>query len=235
LGLRGDGKNEWVVVQRAGDVIPQVVRKVPDAAAIAIASAAENAAETAATGAGGNVGNDDDGSGSSSCVNDVSDVEEGGNGDALSSLSKQVFPSKQVSTSEGVWEMPSVCPSCGAAVFLGQTTNADAASLSPPPSLSSPSSSSVVAHYCSGGMACSAQAVERLAHFVSRSALNLGGLGRAKLKVVMMMERVMVMMIFFATPHIDSANQTIFCIFVFSFMWHIRTCILGEWCGMHRI
>lgn len=59
------------------------------------------------------------------------------------------------------FEMPQVCPVCGSAV----TQDADKA-----------------AYRCTGGMSCTAQRLYSLAHFVSRTALDIEGLGEGVLQ-----------------------------------------------------
>lgn len=56
------------------------------------------------------------------------------------------------------WAFPHSCPECGAAVRVEDAT-----------------------HYCTGGMACPAQELARLTHFVSREAMNIDGLGPKQL------------------------------------------------------
>ena len=56
------------------------------------------------------------------------------------------------------WNMPSSCPDCGAPVRVEDST-----------------------HYCTGGIACPAQQLARLSHFVSREAMNIDGFGPKQL------------------------------------------------------
>lgn len=56
------------------------------------------------------------------------------------------------------WEMPRSCPDCSSDVRSEDST-----------------------HYCMGGMACPAQELGRLTHFVSREAMNIDGLGPKQL------------------------------------------------------
>lgn len=56
------------------------------------------------------------------------------------------------------WTMPATCPECGGAVIAEDST-----------------------HRCTGGMACAAQQLARLSHFVSREAMNIDGFGQKQL------------------------------------------------------
>ncbi len=54
------------------------------------------------------------------------------------------------------YEFPKTCPVCGSEVIREEGE---------------------AVHYCTGGLVCSAQAVEKLKHFVSRNALDIDGIG----------------------------------------------------------
>lgn len=59
------------------------------------------------------------------------------------------------------FHFPKMCPECGSLVVREQNE---------------------VAHYCTGGLFCPKQVVERLKHFVSRDALNIEGLGNRNIE-----------------------------------------------------
>lgn len=62
----------------------------------------------------------------------------------------------------GEWEMPTTCPECGSAVHqIGAE------------------------HFCSGGSSCPAQRLYRIAHFASRGALDIDGLGEKTVAVLL--------------------------------------------------
>ena len=126
---------DMVIVERAGDVIPHVVSRSPNAA--------------------------------SSISGDIS--------------------------RGAVWSMPPFCPVCSSPVERHVLSAAShrkkntamtdlPGKLMPDTNRHMINSSTSATYRCTGGVHCPAQAVEGLAHFVSRRALNLGGIGRAKLQ-----------------------------------------------------
>ena len=110
----------------------------------------------------------------------------------------------RASTRGAPWSMPLVCPACGSSVErhllslptpnkiaamekekLGSSQTADRIELdtsSVNDALSASGARAAAAFRCTGGLHCPAQTVEGLAHFVSRRALNIDGIGRAKLQ-----------------------------------------------------
>ena len=89
-------------------------------------------------------------------------------------------------------EHAAICPVCSspverhvlsAQVIERKTPQADLpGKLMPDTNRHMINSSTSATYRCTGGVHCPAQAVEGLVHFVSRRALNLGGIGRAKLQ-----------------------------------------------------
>ena len=65
------------------------------------------------------------------------------------------------------FKMPEVCPECGSAAVRYEDDKGEPES----------------ARRCTGGLICPAQAVERLKHFVSRSALDIDGLGAKQVEL----------------------------------------------------
>lgn len=65
------------------------------------------------------------------------------------------------------FEMPSVCPECGSVAVREKDDKGECEA----------------ARRCTGGLICPAQAVERLKHFVSRSALDIEGLGAKQVEL----------------------------------------------------
>lgn len=63
--------------------------------------------------------------------------------------------------SRQIWMMPEHCPSCGSIVTKDQNESDS---------------------YCSGGLRCHAQIIERLKHLVSRDALDIDGIGEEVIK-----------------------------------------------------
>jgi DNA ligase (NAD+) len=80
------------------------------------------------------------------------------------------------------FKLPSTCPVCNSPTERGMiesnsSSNSNSSSSSSHPS--SPSTQPGVIVRCTGGLLCSAQAIESINHFASRDAVDIKGLGPA--------------------------------------------------------
>ncbi len=81
-------------------------------------------------------------------------------GDVIPELVGPMIDRRPEGTTE--WEMPSSCPECGSPVHqIGAE------------------------HYCSGGVTCPEQRLYRIAHFSSRLAMDIEGLGETKVAILL--------------------------------------------------
>jgi DNA ligase (NAD+) len=81
-------------------------------------------------------------------------------------------PDDEFGDGSGKITPPRACPSCG--------SPAEAASLSGSPDAAPAAFAAVLR--CTGGLRCPAQAIERIAHFVSRDALDVPGLAKSQIR-----------------------------------------------------